>query len=71
MSTLNRWYLNLDFISFFIGQSNMAGRGYITDNYKSSIKDVYLLTPTGTMEQARNPFEQIFYYSQAVGFCRV
>ena len=42
----------------FIGQSNMAGRGYITDNYKSSIKDVYLLTPTGTMEQARNPLNK-------------
>ena len=36
----------------------MAGRGYITDNYKSSIKDVYLLTPTGTMEQARNPLNK-------------
>ena len=42
----------------FIGQSNMAGRGYITDNYKGSIKNVYLLTPTGTMEQARNPLNK-------------
>jgi len=42
----------------FIGQSNMAGRGYITDNYKSSIKDVYLLTPNGDMEPARNPLNK-------------
>ena len=42
----------------FIGQSNMAGRGYITDNYKGSIKDVYLLTPNGDMEPARNPLNK-------------
>lgn len=42
----------------FIGQSNMAGRGYITDNYKSSLKNVYLLTPTGSMEPARNPLNK-------------
>ena len=42
----------------FIGQSNMAGRGYITDNYKGSIKDVYLLTLNGDMEPARNPLNK-------------
>lgn len=42
----------------FIGQSNMAGRGYITDNYKGYIKNVYLLTPTGGMEPARNPLNK-------------
>jgi len=39
----------------FIGQSNMAGRGYLTENYKGAIKNVYLLNPTGEMEPARNP----------------
>lgn len=42
----------------FIGQSNMAGRGYITDNYKGYIKNAYLLTPTGGMEPARNPLNK-------------
>ena len=42
----------------FIGQSNMAGRGYITDNYKGSIKNAYLLTPMGEMEPARNPLNK-------------
>ena len=42
----------------FIGQSNMAGRGYITDNYKGYIKNTYLLTPTGSMEPARNPLNK-------------
>lgn len=42
----------------FIGQSNMAGRGYITDNYKDKIKNTYLLTPNGSMEQARNPLNK-------------
>lgn len=41
-----------------IGQSNMAGRGYISDNYKDTLKDVYLLTPTGEMEPARNPLNK-------------
>lgn len=42
----------------FIGQSNMAGRGYITDNYKDNIKNTYLLTPNGDMEPARNPLNK-------------
>lgn len=42
----------------FIGQSNMAGRGYITDNYKDNIKNTYLLTPNGYMEPARNPLNK-------------
>lgn len=42
----------------FIGQSNMAGRGYITDNYKGNIKNAYLLTPTGGIEPARNPLNK-------------
>lgn len=42
----------------FIGQSNMAGRGYITDNYKGNIKNTYLLTPVGGMESARNPLNK-------------
>lgn len=42
----------------FIGQSNMAGRGHITDNYKAPIKNTYLLTPTGEMEPARNPLNK-------------
>lgn len=41
-----------------IGQSNMAGRGIITDNYKGSIKNTYLLTPAGGMEPARNPLNK-------------
>lgn len=41
-----------------IGQSNMAGRGIITDNYRGSIKNVYLLTPVGGMEPARNPLNK-------------
>lgn len=45
-------------IFLFIGQSNMAGRGYITDNYKDSIDNVYLLTPTGDMEPASNPLNK-------------
>lgn len=42
----------------FIGQSNMAGRGYITDNYKDNIKNTYLLTPNDYMEPARNPLNK-------------
>lgn len=42
----------------FIGQSNMAGRGIITDNYKDRIKNAYLLTPVGGMEPARNPLNK-------------
>lgn len=42
----------------FIGQSNMAGRGYITGNYSGGIKDVYLLNYSGTMEPARNPLNK-------------
>lgn len=45
-------------IFLFIGQSNMAGRGYIADNYKGYIANTYLLTPTGTMELARNPLNK-------------
>lgn len=45
-------------IYVFIGQSNMAGRGYITDNYKNTLKEVYLLNPTGNMEPARNPLNK-------------
>lgn len=45
-------------IFLFIGQSNMAGRGYITDNYKDSINNVYLLTPSGDMEPASNPLNK-------------
>lgn len=45
-------------IFLFIGQSNMAGRGYITDNYKGALEDVFLLTPTGGMEPARNPLNK-------------
>lgn len=41
-----------------IGQSNMAGRGHVADNYKSSLKDVFLLTPAGEMEPARNPLNK-------------
>lgn len=48
---------NLD-LFLFIGQSNMAGRGYITDNYKDNIKNTYLLTPAGGMEPARNPLNK-------------
>ena len=36
----------------------MAGRGYITDNYKGNIKNTYLLTPVGGMESARNPLNK-------------
>lgn len=45
-------------IFLFIGQSNTAGRGYITDNYKDSIENVFLLTPTGEMEPACNPLNK-------------
>lgn len=41
-----------------IGQSNMAGRGIITDNYRGSMKNVYLLNPVGGMEPARNPLNK-------------
>lgn len=42
----------------FIGQSNMAGRGYLTKNYTDVVKNAYLLAPDGTMEPARNPLNK-------------
>lgn len=42
----------------FIGQSNMAGRGILTDRYKRGIENTYLLTPAGDMEPARNPLNK-------------
>lgn len=45
-------------VFLFIGQSNMAGRGYITDNYKDSVENVYLLNPNGEMEVACNPLNK-------------
>lgn len=45
-------------VFLFIGQSNMAGRGILTDNYKTNIENTYLLTPAGDMEPARNPLNK-------------
>lgn len=42
----------------FIGQSNMAGRGYVTDNYKGGMRNAYLLNLSGTMEPAKNPLNK-------------
>lgn len=42
----------------FIGQSNMAGRGYITDHYKDVLKKTWILNPLGEMEPARNPLNK-------------
>lgn len=42
----------------FIGQSNMAGRGYIADHYKDVLKKVWILNPLGEMEPARNPLNK-------------
>lgn len=41
-----------------IGQSNMAGRGYLTDANKKGMKNVYLLNPWANMEPARNPLNR-------------
>lgn len=42
----------------FIGQSNMAGRGYIVEHYKDVLKKVWILNPLGEMEPARNPLNK-------------
>lgn len=38
-----------------IGQSNMAGRGYLTEQYKDTISNAYLLNYNGNMTQAVSP----------------
>ncbi|MDR0895332.1 MAG: sialate O-acetylesterase [Prevotellaceae bacterium] len=41
-----------------IGQSNMAGRGIITDAYRDTLKHVYLLNGEGAMEAACHPLNR-------------
>lgn len=41
-----------------IGQSNMAGRGYLTEEYMGPVDSVYLLTSTGDIEVASNPMNK-------------
>ena len=41
-----------------IGQSNMAGRGYLTKDYENVIENTYLLTPASSMEPAQAPLNK-------------
>lgn len=41
-----------------IGQSNMAGRGTLTDSCRGVLRDVYLLNLCGGMEPARHPLNR-------------
>lgn len=41
-----------------LGQSNMAGRGYLTAEDYAPVEDVYLLTPAGGLELASNPMNK-------------